>query len=288
MDDPMKPLPPLPVLWSRAKSYLCKSPRWLGPLGGGIAGIFAGVFGVVIGMLMGYLLQELFRQSGNDRAILDYFENPRQVYFYEGEPGLAAYCALAVLVAFQSFNSGEIHDAKQLRARGISVFVTEAAERSAASFFSFRPEIVSLIESFCRLAYTRCLVLNPDLLAESFAARCRYTEQLAVFAQGIELLASSHEALKTAQCIRAILSPDSKSAPAIMEKNTRDPWQVLGLPSDSPLEKVKSEFRKLARQFHPDSLQALDKAQQQYAVHTFIMIQEAYKEILRQRKTVGE
>lgn len=290
----MKSFPPLPVFWTKAKIYLRKSPYWLGPLGGGLAGIFAGIFGVIIGILMGYMLQELFRQSGNDRAILEYFENPGPVNFYEGEPGMAAYCALAVVVAFQSFNSGGegqeqiLPDAKRLRARGTGVFVTEAAEQNASSVFPPRPEIRSLIEYFCRLAYTRRLVLNPDLLAESLAVRCEYGRQLIVLVQGIERLALGSGALQTAKRIRAVLAPGSEYTPTKAEKPAPDPWEVLGLPPGSSLEEVKSGFRKLAMQFHPDSLQALDETQQRYAGRIFIMVQEAYKEILKQREAADE
>jgi DnaJ like chaperone protein len=290
----VKSFPPLPVFWTKAKTYLRKSPQWLGPLGGGLAGIFAGVFGVIIGVLMGYMLQELFRQSGSDSAIIEYFENPGPVNFYEGEPGLAAYCALAVVVAFQSFNSGAggrefaVQDAKRLRERGIGAFVTEAAEQSAVSVLPSRPELDSLIESFCRLAWTRRPVLNPDLLAESLAARCEYGKQLTAFVAGIERLALSPGAWETAGRIRAVLAPGSEPPPAKTGEAAPDPWEVLGLPPDSSLEEVKSGFRKLALQFHPDSLQALDEMQRQYAGRIFIMIQEAYQEILRQRKASDE
>jgi DnaJ like chaperone protein len=257
-------------------------------LGGGLAGIFAGVFGVVIGIVMGYLLQELFRQSVNDSAVLEYFENPGRINFYEGEPGLAAYCALAVVVALQSFNSGAGgQDAKRMRARGTGVFVTEAAERSAVLVFSSRPEIISLIECFCRLAYTQRLVINPDLLAESLASRCRHGRRLTVLSQSIELLASGSDALKTAGHIRNILEPGFEAVSTKTEEAGSDPWQVLGLPPDSSLDEVKSRFRKLAIQFHPDSVQALDETPRQSG-RTFIMIQEAYKEILRQRNAADK
>ena len=70
-----------------------------GPLLGGVIGLIGGIPGFFIGLLLGYFIRELLVQTFRDRKILNYLEEggPRQ--FYEGEPGLAAWCALAVLVS---------------------------------------------------------------------------------------------------------------------------------------------------------------------------------------------
>jgi DnaJ-class molecular chaperone len=60
------------------------------------------------------------------------------------------------------------------------------------------------------------------------------------------------------------------------------PWEVLGLDPGASPEEVKSGFRRLAIQFHPDSLQGLDEKQREEAAGAFIKIEEAYREIIKE------
>ena len=46
----------------------------------------------------------------------------------------------------------------------------------------------------------------------------------------------------------------------------RDPHSVLGLPPDAPLSLVKSQFRKLARTYHPDKSKASDSGAKFHAI----------------------
>jgi hypothetical protein len=243
--------------------------RTVGPLAGGLIGLIGGLPGLLIGLVMGYLLQELIGQFRTDRAILAYFENPGRPGFNEGTPGLAAFCALGVLISGNEAETG----------------------RCAAAVFTGKKSAAPLIESFCRLAASRRRELNPDLLAESLAARRSAVGDLPVLGKALHTLASGDEELKTAACIRGILDPGYRAfergvhaaAERLMDGQRPEdekPWHVLGLKPGASEEEVKSSFRRLAIRFHPDSLSALDEAQREEAARTFLKIKEAYQTII--------
>jgi DnaJ like chaperone protein len=243
--------------------------RAAGPLAGGLAGLAGGLPGLFIGLVMGYLLQELIRQFRTDRAILAYFEDPGRPGFNEGEPGLAAFCALGVLVGGNEARAG----------------------RCAAGVFPGGRSTAPLIESFCRLAASRRRELNLDLLAESLAARRASLGDLPALGKALHTLASGDEELKTAAAIRGILDPGYRAfekevhaaAERLMDRQgpeSNDPWHILGLAPGASEEEVKSSFRRLAIRFHPDSLSALDEAQRAGAARTFLKIKEAYQTIM--------
>ena len=246
---------------------------WAGPLAGGLVGLIGGLPGLVIGLVMGYLLQELAGQFLTDRTILAYFENPGRPGFNEGEPGLAAFCALGILISGQEVKAGHC----------------------AAAFFAGGRSVAPLIESFCRLAASRRRELNPDLLAESLAARRAAMGDLPVLGKALHDLAAGDDELKTAARIRGILDPGyrafEKGVHAAAERlmdgqgpEGGEPWRILGLEPGVCEEEVKSRFRKLAIRFHPDSLSALNEAQREEASRTFLKIKEAYQTIMREKE----
>jgi hypothetical protein len=258
-------------------------PYWTGPLAGGLIGLIAGLPGILTGILLGYLIQELFRQFRSDRAAAAYFENPGQPGFYEGEPGLAAWCALAVLVLSESI-SPENRDA------GSENAITAEAVRGASAAFPGGGKYGSLIESFCRLAGARRKILNADLLAESLAARRASQGDLPWLGKTLHALASGNQALQTAAHIRSILDPGYR----VFEQGVHDAaerlfssppetdsWEVLGLKPGASPDEVKSGFRRLAILFHPDGLQELDERQREEAARAFMKIEGAYREIMK-------
>jgi hypothetical protein len=266
-------------LTGKYKKFFQAPPRWLGPLGGGLFGIIGGFPGILAGLIIGYLVQELFRQFRSDKAVIAYFENPGRSVFYEGEPGLAAWCALAVIILSQGMSP-------ENRDRGPGGAIGDEAGRSAAAVFpgKYSP----LIESFCRLAESR-RGMNPDLLAESLAARRFSRGDLPVLGKALHALASGDAALETAARIRSILDPAYRdfargvhnAAERLFSIPPEDsPWDLLGLKPGASSEEIKSSFRRLAIQFHPDSLQDFDEKQREEAARVFMKIQSAYREIL--------
>jgi DnaJ like chaperone protein len=243
---------------------------WIGPLFGGCAGLFWGPAGLLIGLPMGYLLQELIRQLYTDKAVLRYFENPGHSAFYEGEPGLAAYCALGIYIMFQSKYKDE----------GL---ITDRVVRNAASVFPRGDRALPLIELFCRLAVSRRMYLNPDLLAESLMARRKSRGDLPLLGERLEGLALGDDSRREAAYIRSLFDPrydlgDRFDRP---RETFPDPWQILGLAPGVSRDKVKAAFRRLAIRCHPDMLQTLDEKTRKEAAAAFMTIKDAYREIMR-------
>jgi DnaJ-domain-containing protein 1 len=239
---------------------------------------------VLIGIVLGYLIRELFGQFHSDREVVRYFENPGPSGFYEGEPGLAAFCALGILIIAQPPDSSPF---------SLSATDGEAAagevSRKAAAFFPGRRTDTSLIEYFCRIAWSRRRSLNPDLLAESLMARRGSLKDLPDLGRALYELALGEKSLNLAGYIRAMLDPaydpqaEKDETPMAPEE---DPWKVLGLEPGTPIREVKSRFRKLAIRFHPDSLRVQDEERRETAARSFIAVEEAYKKIVtREKKT---
>lgn len=257
-------------------------PRWAGPLAGALAGLAGGFPGILIGALLGYLTHELFRQFHADRAAAAYFKNPGRSVFFEGEPGLAAWCALTVLVLSES-------RFPENREGGSGSVLWENRLRKAAAEFPGAGKYGPLVESFCRLAESHRESLNPSLLAESLAARRASRGDLPFLGKSLHALASGGKALQTAAHIRATLDPGyrvfeqgvhSAAERFFTPAPDTDPWTLLGLKPGASPEEVKSGFRRLAIQFHPDSLQRLDENQREKAARAFMKIEGAYREIM--------
>jgi DnaJ like chaperone protein len=242
---------------------------WLGPLAGGIAGIFnGGVIGAGTGLLLGYFVQVVAGQFYMDIAVARYFENPGRSIFPEGEPGIAAYCGLGIYIMFKS------------KYKDDTLFISRVSE-SAVSSFSRGVRALPLIELFCRIAISRRTCLNPDLLAESLMARRRSREDSPRLGEQLERLALGKEARQEAAYIRQVLDPRYQPPDPGAPEEVLDPYLLLGLTPGASREMVKSAFRKLAVQYHPDVLQNMDEEKRKIATLAFIAVKEAYREIMR-------
>jgi hypothetical protein len=246
-----------------------RRPRWFEPLIGGLLGLFGGIAGVLIGLLLGCLIHELLGQFHRDKETLGYFENPGYGNFHEEEPGLAAYCALGVLIAVQP-----AYPERRSSLESGAAVVKQVA-RGALSLFPAAGE-GPLVESLCQLAFSRRASLNIDLLAESLAARRKSRGDLDMIAESLQSLAQGDKAEGTAEYIRSILDPQYRAERK--RPLAADPWRLLGLTPGVSMEEVKSRFRKLAIRFHPDARQGPEEED----AGTFIAIKEAYREIMRE------
>ena len=57
---------------------------------------------------------------------------------------------------------------------------------------------------------------------------------------------------------------------------------VLGVGTDADAETVRHSYRRLAAQFHPDTVTALSEEQQQASTEAFVRIRSAYENLMRQ------
>jgi hypothetical protein len=235
----------------------------------GIGGFVLGrIAGVITGLVLGYFLDELWAQLRYDRTVLAYFENPGPYHFYEEESGLAAFCALGVFLVSKAQPKALGDDAAVVRIAG-----------GAASVFPKGRKIESQAEAFCRLAMRRVSLLNPDLLTESLAARRRGAGDLSLLGSELAAMALGREARREALSIRQFLDP-SYVPPS--DYIAEDPRKLLGVPPDASREEIKSAFRRLALMFHPDNQSGMGEEERKKAGDTFMKIQDAYRELLKE------
>ncbi|MDR2662171.1 MAG: J domain-containing protein [Treponema sp.] len=234
-----------------------------------VGGYFLGIPGMITGVVLGYFVGGLWAQLGTDKGVLKYFENPGPSSFNEGDPGLAAFCALGVYIMSRASPKVLGDDAAAARIAG-----------GAVSVFPQGKKIGALAESFCRLAFIRLSVLNPDLLTESLAARRRGEGDLALLGSELASMAMGREAQQEALYIRQYLDPSYQAPPS--ENPEDDPWKVLGIPRGASYHEVKSTFRRLALKFHPDNQPGLDDGERKKLSEVFIKIRDAYRVISRE------
>lgn len=248
---------------------------------------------------MGFLVQELVRQLLRERSIASYFENPGRPAFTEAEPGMAAYCALGMVILARSMaRAGETFGWNSEDAA-----VMEPVLMSAIDVFPRGRDYIPELETYCRLAASCVGILNEDLLVESLSARRAARKDLDRLGQSLWRIGFGPGRAE-ARYIRSLLDPGYQEAAETQDtagsrdtrtRNTEgpgrknknpdkprgfDPWKVLGLRPGSPVEEVKSTYRKLAVQFHPDALQILDEQHQAEAARAFMTIREAYQVIV--------
>jgi hypothetical protein len=232
----------------------------------GIGGYFLGIPAMIIGIVTGYFVGCIFFQLGSDKAVYRYFENPGSSSFYEAEPGLAAFCALGVYLLSKASPKILTDEAASARVAG-----------GAVSVFPQGKKITPFADSFCRLAFDRLSLLNPDLLTESLFARRKEPGDRALLGEELASMAIGKEAQREAVYIRQFLDPDFE--PSSRED---DPWTVLGISKGASYNEVKSTFRKLALMFHPDNQTGLSDVEREKLGETFIKIRDAYRTITRE------
>ncbi|MDR1506645.1 MAG: J domain-containing protein [Treponema sp.] len=242
--------------------------RFLWMSAGGLAGIIFGVPGIIVGCVLGYFLGEVASQLKNDLAIRRYYDNPGTSKFYEGEPGLAAFCALGVFLLSKASPKVLTGEAGAVRIAG-----------GAGSVFPAGKKIAALAESFSRIAFSRPLSLNPDLLAESLAARRAGFGDIPLLAAELSSMAVGREAEQEARLIREFLDPGYRPPPG--DTAVEDPWKVLGVFRGASREEIKSAFRRLALMFHPDNQTGLSDEEREKTSHAFMKIRDAYRELTR-------
>src|SRR5579859_2474987 len=62
-----------------------------------------------------------------------------------------------------------------------------------------------------------------------------------------------------------------------IENKIWDPYAVLGISSSTPLNKIKSHYKKLSRTLHPDKIRLIGNITKEEVEQKFVDITKAYK-----------
>jgi len=235
----------------------------------GFGGYFLGIPEMVIGIALGYFTGCVCSEILYHRAICKYYKNPGPSSFYEGEAGLAAFCALGIYILSKSTPKMLNDQTAAARVVGTAIAVFPGGKKISAT-----------AELFCRKAFEQLKVMNPDLLCESLFARRAEAGDRTIMGSELSSMAMGREAEKEALYIRQFLDPNYQ--PVFYENLEEDPWTTLGISYGASYNEVKSRFRKLALMYHPDNQAHLDEEERKEAGETFIKIRDAYRVITRE------
>lgn len=231
-----------------------------------LIGLCGGLFTAGIGLLLGILLEPLVQQFLYEKAVTRYLIMADPHFTAEIRPGITAFCGLAVYCAFSE-------------QKGDPEIIQKDIVQHALDLFYFSPSDGPQVELLCRLALEHQQQLNGDLLAESLLARLKDIAAATKTAQVLKELVIRYapKELWRLESLLQIL------APGMERGNENAPWQILGVSPEASVQEIKKTFRRLALQFHPDSLASLNEAQRKKAEESFIRIRQAYREVLSQR-----
>jgi len=122
--------------------------------------------------------------------------------------------------------------------------------------------------------------INPYDLVPDLLVGPGWLDDLALFA--VALWWTSR--LKTASQAAGASSAHSgrgQEAPSQEEVREEDPYKILGVKPDASREEIKSAYKKLAAQYHPDKVQHLGKEFRELAHKKFVAIQTAYDTLMK-------
>lgn len=243
---------PLPFIKAHSVLLLCI-----------LLGLSGGIFTGLLGLLLGLLLEPLAHQYVRETQIRAYLIDPGPELGFEPRPGITAFCGLGVLCISQIRHFG-------------SDFELYSISETAANLFHCADQDRPYLDQVCRIARDNWTLLNTDLLSESLKARIDgqvKTSELIQFFTGLSP-APSLQYQDTIDRISRVVAPEE------LQKTTGYPWDLLGVSSEASVQDIKRAFRRLALQFHPDSLAALTDLQKETAAESFIRIRLAYRKAL--------
>jgi hypothetical protein len=233
---------------------------------GFLIGLSGGLFTGILGLLLGILLEPLVQQFLLERSITSYLVQADPRFTAEVQPGITAFCGLAVYC----IGPDQIQEAE---------FTQKAIVQKALDLFHCSSSDGPRLETICRLAWDNRDLLNTDLLAESLKARLNNEidpEKIILALQELVTNFAPNQVHRVNSIAHGI-TPDT------MKSKKDGPWNILGLSPEASVQEIKKTFRRLALQFHPDRLSSLSVEQKQAAEECFITIRYAYRQALSEK-----
>ncbi len=80
-----------------------------------------------------------------------------------------------------------------------------------------------------------------------------------------------------------IQSRDLESIKAMFFKNPDSAYKILEIERTATIPEIKKAYREMAKKYHPDKLQHMDKVYQKGAEEKFQMVQQAYEQLQKEK-----
>ncbi|MFQ3547400.1 MAG: DnaJ domain-containing protein [Termitinemataceae bacterium] len=218
-----------------------------------------GIYSALLGLILGLFLEQLIYQYSIEQNIREYMINPGAKSLVE-EP-VAGLTAFIALVAYLS-KSDPIEKASQL----------------IVKLFSPCTGREPFVDLAFQIAQEQRELLNPDLLAECLMAKTASPERAEHIYTALQSITDDTETIIR---LRMILAPRLQHADT-------SPLSILHLAPGATKGEIKAAFRKLAREFHPDSQRYHTETQKRKAAEHFMRIRQAYRQALQESVHTGD
>jgi len=145
---------------------------------------------------------------------------------------------------------------------------------------SFCPsrKIDTMLKKYLPWLIALLYLVNPYDLVPDFILGTGWLDDLAVAGLVLWWASRWKQALQQRNTSSSYTQAEQGSS-AKREPHGEDPYRVLGLQSGATKEEIKTAYKRLAAQHHPDKVQHLGKELQDLAHKKFVAIQKAYDEL---------
>ena len=265
-------------------------PMIYGRLGGALIGVVGGPFGIAFGFLIGLLVDQYAGDLQQRRSLERFLRDPATAppRTIDG-PSLS----LIGVAVWLSARDGIVHTAHIEALR--ELLVRHHHPRSRRDMVRAIDTAVRLLGRFDaeRLAHALAAQLNDGPARGAtgeVAKRSRNRLRIATDYSRSEVklflgaIAVGSAGVGTLPHWLVPLLGDAAVSGQFAVYDVLDPsaCAILGVPPTATIGEVKSVYRRLAAQFHPDSASALDETQRNAATAAFIRITSAYETLLGQ------
>ena len=122
--------------------------------------------------------------------------------------------------------------------------------------------------------------INPYDLVPDFAIGPGQLDDLALFALVLWWVLRLKRGSQTASASSSH-SEKEQSAPGQGEAPEENPCKILGVQSGASEQEIRTAYKRLAAQYHPDKVQHLGREFQELAHNKFVAIQKAYDSLTK-------
>lgn len=122
--------------------------------------------------------------------------------------------------------------------------------------------------------------INPYDVVPDFLLGLGWLDDLAVFGLVLWWVSRLRRAYQASSTSSAYARKE-QAAPGRQEAPEEDPHKILGIQHSASEQEIKSAYKRLAAQYHPDKVQHLGKEFQELAHKKFVAIQKAYDTLMK-------